>query len=84
VRDRFLAETGFQPDLSACIAGTIKYTRYNVILRWYMKRASRMNVGSTDTTRDHEYTNWEQVAAFARQFATMMKSQEGIPEVAGT
>jgi len=83
-RDRFLAETGFQPDLSECIAGAIKYTRYNVFLRWYMKKASRMNGGSTDTTRDHEYTNWEQVEAFARQFATMMKNQDGIPELAVT
>ena len=69
LRDDFLAETGFHPDLSECIAGAIKYTRYNFLLRWYMKKASRMNGGSTDTSRDHEYTDWAQVEAFARQFA---------------
>lgn len=69
LRDGFLAETGFHPDLSECIAGAIKYTRYNFLLRWYMKKASRMNGGSTDTSRDHEYTDWEQVRSFAGQFA---------------
>jgi menaquinone-dependent protoporphyrinogen oxidase len=67
--DGFLTETGFRPDLSECIAGAIKYTRYNFLLRWYMKKASRMNGGSTDTSRDHEYTDWAQVEAFARLFA---------------
>ena len=55
--------------LAESIAGAIKYTRYNFILRWYMKKASRMNGGSTDTTRDHEYTDWAQVEMFAQQFA---------------
>jgi hypothetical protein len=30
-----------------------------------MKRASAMNGGATDTSRDHEYTDWEQVDRFA-------------------
>jgi menaquinone-dependent protoporphyrinogen oxidase len=86
LRDGFLAETGFHPALTECIAGAIKYTKYNFLLRWYMKKASRMNGGSTDTTRDHEYTNWEQVATFAGQFASKVTQShlEAIPEVATT
>lgn len=71
VRDTFLAETGFRPVISECIAGAIKYTRYNALLRWYMKRASRKNGGSTDTSRDHEYTDWEQVRNFAFAFGDL-------------
>jgi menaquinone-dependent protoporphyrinogen oxidase len=75
LRDEFLARTGFRPELSTSIAGAIKYTQYNFFLRWYMKRASRMNGGSTDTSRDHEYTDWTQVRTFADQFADLvMKS----------
>lgn len=69
VRDQFLAELGFEPRVRESIAGAIKYTRYNPLLRWYMKRASQMNGGSTDTSRDHEYTDWNQVEDFARRFA---------------
>lgn len=67
--DRYLRTTGFRPDLSASIAGAINYTRYNPFLRWYMKRASRLNGGSTDTSRDHEYTDWAQVEQLAQVFA---------------
>jgi menaquinone-dependent protoporphyrinogen oxidase len=85
VRDAFLAETGFHPDVSECIAGAIKYTRYNFLLRWYMKKASRMNGGSTDTSRDHEYTDWAQVEAFGRQFAEQVtRSLQPEAEVAVT
>lgn len=72
VRDAFLAETGFRPRLAESIAGAIKYTRYNFLLRWYMKKASRMNGGSTDTSRDHEYTDWNQVESFAHAFADLV------------
>ena len=71
VRDAFLAETGFRPAFSDCIAGAIKYTRYNPFLKWYMRRASRMNGGSTDTSRDHEYTDWAQVRNFAIAFGDL-------------
>lgn len=85
LRDDFLARTGFHPDVSECIAGAIKYTRYNVLLRWYMKKASRMNGGSTDTSRDHEYTDWAQVEAFGRHFAErVMQSRHVESEVAVT
>ena len=73
LRDEFLAQTGFRPALRECIAGAIKYTQYNFLLRWYMKKASRMNGGSTDTSRDHEYTDWAQVRAFADQFADLAR-----------
>jgi|SRR5687768_1650968 len=81
--DGFLTETGFHPDLSECIAGAIKYTRYNFLLRWYMKKASRMNGGSTDTSRDHEYTDWLQVREFAQQFAELVaREHEEVAAVA--
>jgi menaquinone-dependent protoporphyrinogen oxidase len=69
LRDAFLAEMGWHPALSESIAGAINFTRYNFILRWYMKKASKMNGGSTDTSRDHEYTDWAQVERFAGQIA---------------
>ena len=82
LRDAFLTETGFHPNLSECIAGAIKYTRYNFLLRWYMKKASQKNGGSTDTSRDHEYTDWAQVETFAQQFAERVNRSRRLTEVA--
>ena len=78
VRDAFLAEIVYHPAVTECIAGAIKYTRYNFLLRWYMKRASAMNGGSTDTSRDHEYTDWSQVEEFARRFADEVVHAEAV------
>ncbi len=65
----FCAATGWQPAIVESVAGAIAYTRYNVVLRWIMKRISAREGGSTDTSRDHEYTDWAQVDRFARRFA---------------
>lgn len=67
--EAFCVETGWQPLLWESVAGAIRYTRYNVVLRWVMKRISRKEGGSTDTSRDHEYTDWVQVEQFADRFA---------------
>lgn len=51
------------------IAGALMYTKYNWLVRWIMKRISAKEGGSTDTTRDQEYTDWKQVAAYAARLA---------------
>jgi menaquinone-dependent protoporphyrinogen oxidase len=72
LRDEFLQRLGWEPQLRASIAGAINYTRYNPFLRWYMKKASAKGGGSTDTSRDHEYTDWTQVERFAADIAQMI------------
>ncbi len=74
ILDRYLAKLRWTPRLTATIAGAVLYTRYNPLLRWYMKRASGLNGGSTDTSRDHEYTDWRQVERFANDFAAILAS----------
>lgn len=70
ILDDFTTKLGWTPVLSASIAGAINYTRYNFLLRWYMKRASAKNGGSTDTSRDHELTDWTQVDRFTAAIAS--------------
>jgi menaquinone-dependent protoporphyrinogen oxidase len=70
--DALFAKTGWHPALRISVAGAIAYTKYNLILRWMMRRISRKEGRSTDTSRDHEYTNWVQVEQFADRFADRM------------
>lgn len=72
----FCTRAGWTPRLSASMAGAIAYTKYNPLLRWMMKRISAAEGGSTDTSRDHEYTDWNQVAEFAAEFAALVESPE--------
>jgi menaquinone-dependent protoporphyrinogen oxidase len=79
--EEFIRRHEWMPVLSASIAGAINYTRYNFLLRWYMKRASAKHGGTTDTSRDHEYTDWAQVDRFALAIAnTISPFVERVPE----
>ena len=53
-----------KPQYVASFGGAIHYRKYNLFLRWMMKRISKKAGGSTDTSRDHELTNWSDVDDF--------------------
>ena len=50
------------------VAGALRYTHYNWLKRWMMKRIVTKAGGNTDTSRDYEYTDWAAVRAFADEF----------------
>ncbi len=69
---RFLASTGWAPELVEVIAGTLAFTKYGFGLPFLGRRLMlaiwRGDVGDLDTTRDHVFTDWAQVDAFAESF----------------
>ncbi|HEX6316251.1 MAG TPA: flavodoxin domain-containing protein [Gemmatimonadaceae bacterium] len=78
----FMADNAWTPVLSASLPGAINYTQYSLLLKWYMKRASAKNGGSTDTSRDHEYTDWAEVDRFADALAAEFVRVEEFAEMA--
>ncbi|HMC96956.1 MAG TPA: flavodoxin domain-containing protein [Flavobacteriales bacterium] len=60
------------------IAGALKYTQYDFFKRFMMKRIVKTRGGSTDTSHDHEYTDWTQVKRFCEE----MVGQTKVPEMA--
>ena len=66
--DEFIAQTGWTPILHQTFAGAVKYTQYNFVTRFIMKWIAKREGGSTDTSCDHEYTDWELVERFADNF----------------
>ena len=65
---RFSNTTNWQPNLMETFAGAIKYTQYGFITRKIMQYIARKEGGSTDTSKDHEYTDWEAVTRFSERF----------------
>ena len=65
---RFIRTTHWDPTLIDTFAGAVKYTQYNFITRFIMKRIAKREGGSTDTSHDHEYTDWDAVARFSNRF----------------
>jgi menaquinone-dependent protoporphyrinogen oxidase len=68
----FLRRTQWQPTLATTFAGAIAFTRYDPLTRWMMRRISRKEGAATDTSRDHEYTDWAAVTAFAHSLAALV------------
>lgn len=71
--DKFITETGLRPKLTASLIGALHYREYGFLKRWLMKKISASASGPTDTSHDHELTDWEAVRQFAEAFAALME-----------
>jgi menaquinone-dependent protoporphyrinogen oxidase len=69
----FVNAAGWQPTRVITLAGRLAYTQYGWLTRAIMKRIARRAGMATDTTRDHEYTDWAQVSHFADDLAAMLR-----------
>ena len=65
---RFTDPIGWRPTVTKSVAGALLYTRYGILKRWIMKRIVAKSGGATDTSRDYDYTDWQDVEAFAGEF----------------
>ena len=70
--NRFPVQLGWRASSVVCVAGRLAYSRYGWLKRLVMRRIAARSGGSTDTTRDHELTDWSQVRAVAADLAARL------------
>jgi menaquinone-dependent protoporphyrinogen oxidase len=63
---------GWRPRHVMCFGGRLAYTQYGLVTRFIMRRIARKAGGPTDTSRDHELTDWHAVQAAAATVAGMI------------
>lgn len=68
---KFLLNSPWQPELSAVFAGALRYPRYSWYDRVMIRLIMKMTGGETDTRKEVVYTDWPQVASFAREIAQL-------------
>ncbi len=73
--DEFLDESGWQPDRIGLFGGALRYSKYGFLKRLLIKRIARDATGDVDTSQDYEYTDWDEVDAFASDFATFVEGR---------
>lgn len=56
--DAFPQAHGWTPSSITCIAGRLAYTQYGWFKRMILRRIARKEGAPTDTSRDHELTDW--------------------------
>jgi menaquinone-dependent protoporphyrinogen oxidase len=81
--DAFLAETGWKPERTQAVAGALRYTRYNLLLRFVMKQIAKRAGGSTDTSRDHEYTDWTALDRLVDEFTAKISAGSSLVPFSG-
>jgi menaquinone-dependent protoporphyrinogen oxidase len=67
--DELFEQTGWHPARAKAVAGALLYSKYNVLVRFVMKRIAKAEGASTDTSRDHEYTDWATLDRFIDELA---------------
>lgn len=68
---KFLQSTPWQPTLCGVFAGALRYPRYRWLDKVMIQLIMRMTNGETDTSKEVEYTDWEQVKAFSEDFGRL-------------
>lgn len=75
--DEFFQATGWQAKRVKPVAGALLYTKYGFLKRFIMRRISASEGGDTDTSKDHEYTDWEALDRFVEELATSLEPTAG-------
>jgi menaquinone-dependent protoporphyrinogen oxidase len=68
--DGFVTAAGWRPARVLPVAGRLAYRQYNPLVRFVIKQIARHNGAPTDTSRNHDLTNWSALDRFAEQLAT--------------
>jgi menaquinone-dependent protoporphyrinogen oxidase len=64
----FFSATGWCPDEYQLVGGALKFTHYNPLLRFVIKRIWARRGMTMDTKRDYDFTDWDAVKRFAKAF----------------
>ncbi|HET7372559.1 MAG TPA: flavodoxin domain-containing protein [Gemmatimonadaceae bacterium] len=72
----FLQKTRWRPLHVYPVAGALLYRQYSLLLRLVMRFIAKVAGASTDTSRDHEYTDWKTVERYAEELASEVRAAE--------
>ena len=73
--DNLLNQTGWKPQAATTIAGGLRYRKYGIWKRIMMKKISQKAGRETDTSRDHDYTDWTAVDRFTDAFLSWFPAE---------
>jgi len=72
----YLERTGWHPARKVHFAGCVAYTKYGFFTRRMMMGIAKASHESTDTSVDHEYTDWDKVTEFVNEFVAEAENAE--------
>ena len=73
----FFKKSGWHPKMTANFAGAMAYTKYGWFTKWLMQKIAKSKGeidDVIDTSKDCEYTDWNQVSKFANEFVDQVQN----------
>ncbi|MFC7070145.1 flavodoxin domain-containing protein [Halobaculum lipolyticum] len=81
--EAFLDATDWHPDRIAQFGGALRYSQYGFLKRLLMRQIVRDSLPEADPSGDTEYTDWDEVEAFANDVGAFVEGRLGVtPSVA--
>jgi len=72
------ADLHWSPTVSTAFGGALQYRRYNWAVRLVMKAISKQGGHTTDTSKNHFFTDFDDVSDFADRFAWHLGERESV------
>ncbi|RLM84266.1 protoporphyrinogen oxidase [Halobellus sp. Atlit-38R] len=73
--DELFERSDWHPDKIGLFGGALRYSKYGFLKRLLLKRIAKGATGDVDTSRDYEYTDWDEVDAFTADFAGFLEQR---------
>ncbi len=73
--ERFVEETQWHPEHVRAVAGALRFSKYNFVVRYIMKKAAQDAGLPSDPTQDHVMTNFHDVDELVAEFARELGAQ---------
>ncbi len=71
---KFLKKTNWHPNLVGVFAGSLEYSKYKISDKFIIKFIMWITDGPTDTSKDYEFTNWDDVKNFSKKICEINQS----------
>jgi menaquinone-dependent protoporphyrinogen oxidase len=68
--EKLVKQTGWNAEYNLNVAGALKYLEYDFFKKWMMRRLADAEGGPVDTSKDHEFTDWDALTEFIDKFAS--------------
>jgi menaquinone-dependent protoporphyrinogen oxidase len=76
--DDLFETTDWHPDRIGLFGGALRFSEYGLLTRFMMKRIVKENLPDVDTSTDTEFTDWDDVDAFANDVAAFVEGRLGV------
>jgi len=76
--DALFEANGWHPDRIGLFGGALRFSEYGLLTRFMMKRIAKENMPDVDTSTDTEFTDWDDVDAFANDVAAFVEGRLGV------